>query len=77
MWERPLRNSWYSRSGRRRRDNPWERLFGIPSAFNHGFGRHALIGSPLRFTDAIFLTGDLQPALFSPSTFNFSADGTQ
>jgi hypothetical protein len=34
------------------------------------------MGSPRRFT-ATLLSGERQPALFTLSTFNFSADGTQ
>jgi hypothetical protein len=41
--------------------NPWQRSLGIQGASNHEFGRHALLGSRLRFTDATFLTGDGQP----------------
>jgi hypothetical protein len=77
MWERPLKIVGIPDRVGRVAHNPSERLFGIQSASNHEFGRDTLIGSRLRFIDAIFLTGERQPALFSHSTFNFSADGTQ
>jgi hypothetical protein len=50
--------------------NPLERLFGIPSVSNHQSGRHSLIGSPLRFTDAISLlaTGNRRCSTFPCST---------
>jgi hypothetical protein len=57
--------------------NPWQRSLGIQGASNHEFGRHALLGSRLRFTDATLSYWRRATALFSLSRFNFSADGTQ
>jgi hypothetical protein len=81
MWERLLRIVGIpDRVGRAAR-NPSEPLLGIhrfqPRVWPPRIGRHTLIGSRLRFADAIFPTGERHPALFSLSTFNFSADGTR
>jgi hypothetical protein len=66
MWERPLRNGWYSRPGRP--CHPQSLGTAIQSASNHESSRHALTGSPLRFTDAISYT--LANGAFSLSMFN-------
>jgi hypothetical protein len=61
------------------KDTDHQPAVGIQSASNHEFGRHALDRISPSFHRRNFShTGERQqPALFSLSIFNFSADGTQ
>jgi hypothetical protein len=49
----------------------------IQCASNQELDRHSLIGSRLRFTNAISYTLATPTGAAQPSIFNFSADGTQ
>jgi hypothetical protein len=51
---------------------PAEPLFGIQSTSSHAFSRHALMGTRLRFTNAIWRAAS---GINRRSIFNFSADG--
>src|SRR5258708_33349768 len=79
MWERPLSHSRYSRSGRppcRPQSLGTVVLYSTrvpPQVWPSRIDRF----SPSFYRRNFLHAGEPQPALFSLSTFNFSADGTQ